>query len=143
MVLTLADHGVQYNVTPRYTPGGPGRVSRDQAYAIAGQELHAHQDLLEGFAGEDRKRHAAELGLSGIVERWEELWNGWRIHDLITGERAFWPFETTCLWCGRKKIPCRRGTLREHKNKRRTGCSGSGRYVGEELELGEPLFGPE
>lgn len=78
-----------YSVRPRYTPGSPGSVSEEMALRVASQEKESYEVALEGIYGEDDLHKAKTFGLKGIVEEMIEYKGGWKVTDLITGERCW------------------------------------------------------
>lgn len=79
----------RFSVRPRYTAGSPGQVGEELALTIASQEKEDYERCLEGIYGEKQLHRAKELGLRGIVEEMVEHKGGFKVTDLITGEK-FW-----------------------------------------------------
>jgi len=104
----------RYNVAPRYTCGSPAQVNAAIAHRVASEETRAYQDHLEGIYGEGKQQEAQVNGLGLVSFTLKETRKGWEVVDLITGEQHFWSFKADCPTCGRKKIECDRGILREH-----------------------------
>lgn len=124
-----------YNVHPRYTAGSPAAVDPATAKRVVEQEKEAYERAKEGVLG-DRDRETAEKeGLALIVFTMRERPKGWEVHDLITNEHWFWPFEAPCLYCSRKKVPVKRGKLDQHLDLTYGDCKqGAGTFVGRKLE---------
>lgn len=82
-----------WRVKPRYTPGSPATFYDDEATAllVAKQERRCYPNALAGIYGEELRRVAERDGLAGIVEeRFEVVGKkGWRVTDLLTGEKFF------------------------------------------------------
>jgi hypothetical protein len=78
-----------FSVRPRYTPGSPGQVDEQMAQRVASQEKETYEVCLEGVYGEGDLHKAKEMGLKGIVESMTEYKGGWKIVDMITGEKCW------------------------------------------------------
>jgi hypothetical protein len=78
-----------FSVRPRYTPGSPGSVDEELALRVASQEKESYEACLEGIYGDVDMAKAMKLGLKGIVEEMVENKGGWKVTDLITGDK-FW-----------------------------------------------------
>jgi hypothetical protein len=83
---------MQFHVRPRYTAGSPALVHGDIARKVAAEEKDAIEHALSGAWGEDEKKRAETLGLSGIAYVMFENGAGrkfrWHVWDLITDEET-------------------------------------------------------
>jgi len=83
---------IRFNVRPRYSAGSPAQVSEDIALQVAKDERTDYERALEGVYGEEQKKRAETLGLSGIVYAMKEEGSGrkfrWHVWDLITDEES-------------------------------------------------------
>lgn len=83
---------MQFNVRPRYTAGSPALVHGDIARRVAAEEKDAIEHALSGAWGEEEKKRAETLGLSGSAYVMFENGSGrkfrWHVWDLITDEET-------------------------------------------------------
>lgn len=100
-----------YQVAPRYSGGSPAMVTESVALRVMADETFARNAALEGVFGEEERRRAQTLGLSGIVERLTDRDEGWDVEDLLTGEQSYRPSQ----WSLRQQEAREREALRRSR----------------------------
>lgn len=83
---------LRFNVRSRYSAGSPAQVPEHIALQVVRDEQESYRHALEGAYGEEQKKRAETLGLSGIVYVMFEKGSGrqfrWHIWDLLTDEHT-------------------------------------------------------